>query len=176
MDRISFREIPSYTRSASYRVFVPFRHLLSHMEGWLKPEGGAELNMDPDFQRGHVWTPTQQSAFLEYAIKGGLSGRELYFNCVGWHGGYEGPFVIVDGKQRLTAAIGFMRGEIPAFGRYYPKDFLDKPDNEIGFFFNVNDLKKRREVLQWYLEMNSGGTPHSDEEIDKVKKLVEKEK
>jgi hypothetical protein len=27
-------------------------------------------------------------------------------------------------------------------------------------------------VLQWYLELNSGGTPHTKEELDKVKKML----
>ena len=29
-----------------------------------------------------------------------------------------------------------------------------------------------REVLQWYVDMNAGGTPHTTEEIDRVKKLI----
>ena len=37
---------------------------------------------------------------------------------------------------------------------------------------NVNDLKTEREVLQWYVDMNAGGTPHTTEEIDRVKKLI----
>lgn len=39
---------------------------------------------------------------------------------------------------------------------------------------NVNDLKSEREVLQWYIDMNAGGTPHTTEEIERVKKLINK--
>jgi hypothetical protein len=42
--------------------------------------------------------------------------------------------------------------------------------------FNINDLQYRREVLQWYLDMNTGGTVHSKEEIQRVKHLLEKER
>ena len=38
--------------------------------------------------------------------------------------------------------------------------------------FNVNNLQTREELLTWYLEMNTGGTPHSDEEIERVKGLL----
>ena len=38
---------------------------------------------------------------------------------------------------------------------------------------NVNDLKSEREVLQWYIDMNVGGTPHTTEEIERVKKLID---
>lgn len=38
---------------------------------------------------------------------------------------------------------------------------------------NVNDLKTKREVLEWYVQMNAGGTPHSPEEIERVRRLME---
>ena len=38
---------------------------------------------------------------------------------------------------------------------------------------NVNDLQTKEEVLKWYLQVNDGGTPHSKEEIDKVKQMIE---
>ena len=41
-------------------------------------------------------------------------------------------------------------------------------------FLNVNDLKFEKEVLQWYIDMNAGGTPHTAEEIFRVKKLIDK--
>jgi hypothetical protein len=44
-----------------------------------------------------------------------------------------------------------------------------------NIIWHVNDLKTREEVLIWYLEMNSGGTPHTKEELDRVKRMLEKE-
>ena len=40
---------------------------------------------------------------------------------------------------------------------------------------NINNLKTKKEVLSQYIEMNEGGTPHTKEEIDKVKELLKKE-
>lgn len=76
----------------------------------------------------------------------------------------------MDGLQRITAYMRFYNNEIPAFGHYY-KEFEDRPKNWIKL--NVNNLKTRKEVLTWYLEMNTGGTPHSKEEIEKVQRLLE---
>jgi hypothetical protein len=42
-----------------------------------------------------------------------------------------------------------------------------------GLKFNINDLKTKAEVLQWYLDFNTGGTVHSDEEITRVRKMLE---
>lgn len=44
----------------------------------------------------------------------------------------------------------------------------------MSFTINVNDLKTEREVLQWYVDMNAGGTPHTKEEIQKVKDMISK--
>lgn len=178
----------------NYRVNVMWDYLEQHLEHWAArgDAGMAQLDLDPDFQRGHVWTIKQQIAYVEYILQGGMSGREIYFNCTGWMKNWEGPFVIVDGKQRLHAARQFMADKLPVFGELYPKPvnglFDDKGKiqykgylrSEIegrlslnaGFVFCVNDLKTRAEVLKWYLEMNTGGTPHTADEIGKVKVML----
>ena len=38
--------------------------------------------------------------------------------------------------------------------------------------FYLTDLKTEKEVLQRYVNMNAGGTPHSNEEIERVKKMI----
>ena len=69
-----------------------------------------------------------------------------------WHhfvpAGAYNDYVCVDGLQRITAMIRL----------------------------HVNDLKTYPEVLQWYIEMNAGGTPHTNEEIARVQQLLDIEK
>lgn len=36
----------------------------------------------------------------------------------------------------------------------------------------INHLESKREILEWYIAMNSGGTPHNKDEIDRVKKML----
>ena len=45
--------------------------------------------------------------------------------------------------------------------------------NTNTLMIHVNNLKTKREVLQWYIDMNAGGTPHTTEEIERVKKLID---
>ncbi len=132
------------------------------------------LNTDPDFQRIHVWTPEQQTKYIEFLLQGGNSGKDLYFNCPGWQGSYEGPFELVDGKQRLEACLGFMRGSVPIFGGLFIGDFVDKP-REQTLRFHINTLQTRAEVLRWYIDLNSGGVVHTKDELDRVRALLEKE-
>ena len=37
---------------------------------------------------------------------------------------------------------------------------------------NINNLKTKKEVLQWYVDMNAGGTPHTNDEIERVRKMI----
>ncbi len=140
-------------------------------------EMGLQLN--PEFQRGHVWTEEQQIAWVEYYLRGGKSGNTIYLNNPFWHsvrkpknGEYK-DYVCVDGLQRITAARRFIHNEIKVFGSYY-EEFEDRIRVlQQTIFVNVNDLKTEKEVLQWYIDMNSGGTPHTSDEIERVKMMIQ---
>ena len=68
-----------------------------------------------------------------------------------------------------------MRGELPAFGHYIG-EYEDQPDIvRTALEFMVNDLPDRASVLRWYLEINKGGTPHTEAEIRKVESLLAEE-
>jgi len=117
-----FRDIEKFPH-CGYRVDISWTYL----ESQIKSDLGINLDLNPDFQRGHVWTERQQIEYCEYILRGGTSGRELYFNCPGWGRDWRGPYEIVDGKQRLCAVRRFMGGDIPVFGGYL-SDYSDSPD------------------------------------------------
>ena len=167
-----FRDIPRYTRVGSYAVNMS----LEFLDEWIEnKKREMNLQMSPDFQRAHVWTEEQQVKFVEFILRGGQSGRDLYFNHPGWMGSFAGEFVCVDGKQRITAIQRFLNNEISVFGQFY-KDF-GEPTSELdhSMVVHVNNLQTRAEVLQWYIEMNEGGTPHAESEIERVKAMLEAE-
>lgn len=169
----SFRAIPKLTRDGHYGADYPLPSLVR----WVKEKVAEEgLLMEPDFQRGHVWTEKQQIAFIEFILRGGKSGRVLYFNNPSWNHQVEADayndFVCVDGLQRFTAIRRFIENEIMVFGSYY-NEYTDKLDTSMNTMrVNINDLPTKAAVLQWYLEMNDGGTPHSNEEISRVKAML----
>lgn len=174
------QDIPVFTRPARYKVTVGWDFLEHHLEGWndRSIDGCLGLNLNPDFQRGHVWTEDKQIAYVEFCIKGGTSSRELLFNMPNWGGSYIGEMVIVDGKQRLEAVRKFLRNELPIFNGHYLNDFEPRllKRSDCYFLMSVNNLKTRKELLQWYLDLNSGGVIHTSEEIEKVKNLLKEEK
>jgi uncharacterized protein with ParB-like and HNH nuclease domain len=168
-----FADIPSFTRDGSWQCDFDFAYLLQFIDEHIK---SYDLQLNPDFQRGHVWTEEQQIAWIEFFLRGGRTGRILYFNCPSWQGsvkdGDYNDFVCVDGLQRITAIRKFMNGEIPAFGSYISEyeDEMSLMRNSIKV--NINNLKTKKEVLQWYVDMNAGGTPHTNEEIERIKQMI----
>lgn len=166
----TFRDIPKVTRSAGYAIDVSLRSLPRTLMHYVED---YSLQMSPDFQRGYVWTLEQKQRYTTHLLRYGTAGRDIYFNCVGWNRDKAlGEFVLVDGKQRLDALIGFLSNDFQVFGSHY-REFTDTlPLGESGLRFHINDLATRAECLQWYLDLNTGGTVHSATELDMVAELM----
>lgn len=156
---------------------------LCYLPTWLEKNN---VILNPDFQRGHVWNDIQQIRYVEYLLRNGQSGRDIYFNHPGWMGNWKGDMVCVDGLQRITAALKFAQNKLAVFGGYFLNDLkvselkLESPTDikrailhKFRFNIHVHDLQTEAEVIQWYLDFNSGGTPHTQEELDRVRKLLE---
>lgn len=141
---------------------------------------GFGIDLTPDFQRGHVWTQEQQERWMESVIRGAIasSGMLIQFNAPAWESGYYKGFlpkevVCIDGLQRLTAIRRFVRGEIAVFG-HTVEQFSGTPFDVRRYRFRVavHSFQSRQDLLQYYLDINSGGTPHSEDEISRVKNLL----
>jgi hypothetical protein len=168
-----FQDIPQFTKSGSWQCHFRFKEVWPWIERQREELGGVDL--DPDFQRSHVWTEAQQVAWLEFFFRGGRTGRVIYFNHPGWMKGWKGSLTLVDGKQRLEAIRRFACNEIPIFGSLF-REYTDRLSiSDSSLEIHVNDLKTRREMIQWYIDMNAGGTPHTDGEIQKARELLEAE-
>jgi len=183
LSQLNFKDIQPFPH-CGYHVDIAWKDL----EGWISKHVEEDgLDLEPDFQRAHVWTEAQQIAYVEYRLRGGRTGIELLFNCPGWMGDTThpavakmpnkmGPYVMVDGKQRLTAVRRFLASEIPVFGHLRKNIKGEMRLHICSFTWMVAELPTRAEVLQWYLSFNSGGTPHTPEEIARVRALLEAEK
>lgn len=171
---VSFQDVPRFTSCGSYAVDYPMKHLIHWVEEEIAKEG---LVLCPDFQRGHVWTEQQQVNYIEFLLRSGKTGRDLYFNCPSWQAqvqeGAYNEYVCVDGLQRLTAIQRFVKDELRVFGNLYSefKGWLRMDQDNLRV--HINDLKTKEEVLRWYLEMNSGGTPHTQKELRRVTKMLQ---
>jgi hypothetical protein len=165
-----FEDIPPIA-AARYEVDVSWLHLEMNLASYAE----QGLNLDPDFQRPHVWTESQQVRFVEHMLAGGTSPRHIYFNAPRWREG-KGPIELIDGKQRLAAARKFLRNELGVFGGHLYCDMGQMTSVGIQFRFHVHSFQTRAEVLEWYLQMNSGGSVHTEEEIARVQAMLDAER
>lgn len=62
---MKFKDIPQMAQSGSYHVNIAWRYL----KGWIESQKeDMNLQLNPLFQRGHVWTEEQQIANLEIEL------------------------------------------------------------------------------------------------------------
>lgn len=170
MKTLNLDTITKLTRNGNYEVEYPIEDIPYTIE---KYTNKFNLDMNPDFQRGHVWTEDQQIKFIEFLLKGGET-QAIRFNHASWMNfSTNDQMVLVDGLQRTTAILKFMKNELPVFGGFFKNEIENLRLYNINIKINVNNLKTKKEVLQWYIDINSGGTPHTEEEITKVKQMID---
>lgn len=171
MIQIHWRKLPKITSTSGGYIDIDFDDIEHVIQRYHER---YQLDLYPDFQRGRVWREDQKIKFVEFLLKGGETNNTIYFNHPGWKRSYKGQMVLVDGLQRLTSVFEFLNNKILVFNKYYRSDI-----NLSGcycFKFNINDLRTKIEVLNWYLEMNENSTPHTKDELDIVKSIIEREK
>jgi hypothetical protein len=160
---------------ADYAWNKVFRSLEEHCKDY----GG--INYSPEFQRGHVWTDEQQCHFIENVLRGVIStsGFLVQFNCPNWNNfNYQGDlplgFECIDGLQRLTAVKRFLDGKIKPLG-LTPGDLEYSSFTLRNYRFKVavHAFEDKEDLLNHYLDLNRGGTPHSPAEIQRIENMVE---
>jgi len=171
------QDLPRRTKVANYQIDVPLSQLQDHIK---KQKEEVTLNLDPDYQRGRVWPHKTKVAWIEFLLQGGIA-NPIYFNCPGWMKDFRGPFEIVEGKQRLETTLEFLENKFPVFpglqGKnegWFRNEIEPKIFQGIHLKIAIHNLQTRKEVLKWYLELNEGQVPHTDEEFARVRKLLQK--
>ena len=168
---MQFKDIKQFPHSA-WRAQYDLDAVEETLKRWDRPDMGSPLILNPDFQRGHVWTADQQTAYIEYLLKGGTTGVNVYFNCSSWQEDYNTPVYCVDGLQRLTAIMAFINNRVPAYGHRY-HEFTDSIRYcHASVTLHMLKVRSKRELLNVYLDFNSGGTPHNPSELQRVAQMI----
>lgn len=173
-------DIP-FLQESNYIVDYDFSDLEKLFKRYAEDYDGFEEN--PDFQRGHVWTKEQQIKYVEAFVSNVLSEqqRTITLSCPDFRGGVKAPdsdlqgFVIIDGLQRYTASVDFCKGKFKIFGKYSYEDLLLSKFSlkRKTFKVQVYSYQYKKDLLKHYLLFNAGGVVHSNEEIDRVKKMLD---
>lgn len=158
MNYKTFKEIPQFPH-ANYNSNITW----DYIEKWISEKN---VNTNPLYQRGYVWSEEQKERYIEYRLRGGISGKDIYWNSKNWmRGSADEVIELVDGKQRLDAVLGFMNNEVKAFGNYRNQFEDESPLFFQDFVFHINNLSSQKEVVEWYLGLNRGGSIHTEEDL-----------
>lgn len=166
--------------TSRYEVDVSFHYLEQWIADGLSYGEGRSLNLEPDYQRGHVWSRDQQREYVEYVLQGGEAARNIYF-AADREDYLNASWNLVDGLQRMTAVREFLALKFGVFADeahpdgHYANAISDLRRLHYSFRIKVIVLKSRADELRLYLSINTKGTPHASEEIARVRALLEAE-
>jgi len=175
---IKVNEIDRMTQIGNYQINTDLKYLNDLLDHYKESYG---LDLNPDFQRGHVWTTEQRSNFMEYLIRGGKIFQPIIFNSPVFAGlnkskesDLSDDIVIVDGLQRLTTCLLFIDNKLSVFNGNYLSDFDDPKIilRTIDLRIAVNSIQTKKELVKFYIELNEGHIAHTKEELDRVKELL----
>lgn len=101
-----------------------------------------------------------------------MSGSDIFWNAKGWSRGTSEVLEIVDGKQRLDAVLGFFADKVLVFGDYF-HNFDGHLSLSDEFHFYINDLEDPKDVVQWYIDLNTGGSIHTEKDLSPAYKWLD---
>lgn len=142
---------------------------------------GGKFDLNPEFQRGHVWDEAKQVAYIESFLRN-VAPATFKFNCANYNDFHQKgdlnpeDMVCIDGLQRITALRRFMAGDIKAFGHdrtYFDNTPFSLHRMNYTFIMEIFVFTHKKNLLQFYIDLNSGGVVHTQEEIERVRKLME---
>lgn len=156
--------------------------ITSSLENFLDMYAEGEYDFEPEYQRGLVWTKEQKQAFIKALMIGKVEIQPIFIrNPKKREWGLE----VLDGKQRLTAILEYVRGEFEVEGFYY-KD-LNSSDirifnytpmvyTEIKYYDNKVGLTAMptEQKIELFLQVNGYGQHVSDEHLEKIKNMNNK--
>lgn len=173
------RPLPVARTAFDYGFKDVEKMLLSIADGTDHP-----VDLVPDFQRGHVWSEQQQGSYIENVLRGvvAASGLTIKFNAPAWDneptGDLNSTVQCIDGLQRLTAIQRFVKGELKAFGLsvtdFHGSSYsiLQGAGGRFRMRVEIYTFQNKKDLVQHYLDLNTGGTPHSQAEIERVRAIL----
>ncbi|EST08206.1 protein of unknown function DUF262 [Kalmanozyma brasiliensis GHG001] len=102
------------------------------------------IDLEPEYQRGVVWTAEKQSAVIESIMRHYYVPPVLLSVQKEENPGDETRYVCIDGKQRISSVCAFLNNEIPVKEPGTSRKFWYKEDLSEGKTPALNPAQRRR--------------------------------
>jgi len=137
------------------------------------------IDMDQDYQRGHVWELEDKQKLIESMFNNIDIGKVVLIHR---DYGDEKLYEMLDGKQRLTAFIEFKERRFSYKGKFWDDlSWKDQARLE-NYLVAVGEIRSRgskalskAQKYKAFLKLNTAGKPQEKCHIDYVEKLLKKE-
>lgn len=166
----------------------------------------GRIDLSPAYQRGDVWSEDQRVALVYSWLVGATvpsitlndrSGRQWTdLEVCNPETGGTNWYGCIDGKQRLTTAVMWMRGEFAVPASWFPpQSVAATEDTDDGPYVRYTGLTEAGQARSTdrsaipvgmgefpslraeagiYLLLNGGGTPQTDVDMDNARRVAEK--
>lgn len=149
-----------------------YSHPISDVRDWADSE---RLELRPDFQRNEVWTQAAQIMLIDTILKG-IPIPKIYIKSIVKN---EKTYrIVVDGQQRLTAILKFIRDELPLKspyqGEYSNMKYSELPesvhDDFIRYKIDINEIfnPSDEEIRDLYSRVNKYTVQLNKQELRKA--------
>jgi hypothetical protein len=143
---------------------------------------GVDLN--PEYQRGNVWSDEQKELLIDSIYKRINIGSFVFVEKKWFHNNDVTDYMyeILDGKQRYTAILDYIMGKFPYHGKYYHElspvtrnefENCQVLIGELQLDKNTSEYNKKK-VLEQFIRLNECGTTMDKSIIENARKIMEK--
>ena len=149
-----------------------YSHPISDIRDWADND---RLELRPDFQRNEVWTQAAQIMLIDTILRGIPIPKIYIKSIVRDEKTYS---IVIDGQQRLTAILKFIRDELtlkkPYHGELYGKRFSELPevihDDFIRYKIDINEIfnPTDAEIRDLYSRVNKYTVQLNKQELRKA--------
>lgn len=106
----------------------------------------GQMDINPPYQRGDVWTEDQRIALI-YSFLSGTPIPAIILNdrTYGRWARSESPYLyaVIDGKQRILTVIAWLNGELAVPASWFPAEFVETTeDTDDGRYVRFTGLTR----------------------------------
>jgi len=152
---------------------IRFNYSQRHLESLfylLYRDVGLDLN--PDYQRGNVWSDEQKVSLIESIFKNIDIGKFTIIKRK-YRENFDFLYEVLDGKQRIIAVTEFFEGRFTYKGKRYqdlhPFDQHHFKSYPVSYA-EIEPLNNEQKY-RYFLKLNTTGVPHDEEHLDKVREM-----
>ena len=131
------------------------------------------LDMDPDYQRGYVWTQEDKEKLIDSIFNNVDIGKFVFI-----HKPISSEYLyeILDGKQRVTAICEFYENRFPYKGKYF-NDLCVRDQNHFeNYHVSLAEIEyaNKETILKYFLMLNTTGKTIDENHLKKVREMLSK--